>query len=110
VFAALALVLAGCGTPGGVDEYNADTRENFELTCRDANGDPDDADVIEMCGCWVRTVEDNLSFDEFKDVEDAIREALDQGTLNNAGDLERIAPAYYELITENCVPVGPNPD
>jgi hypothetical protein len=106
----LALLLVGCSNPGSVNDYNADTRENFMLACADANTGLDDAQRDEVCGCWYDALsgDNGLSFEEFETVEDDIRTALDANQLNSDEDLDRIAPNFVRVIDDSgCLTAGP---
>ena len=106
----LALLLVGCSNPGEVDDYNADTEENFLLACSQANTEWDDDRKAEVCGCWYNALsgDEGLSFDTFEQVEADIRTALDANQLNSDDDLVRIAPDFVRVLEESgCLTAGP---
>lgn len=103
-------MLAGCSNPGDVNDYNADTEENFLLACEEANSNLSDERVAEVCGCWYEAITENMSFEAFERAEDNIRNALDQDRLNSDDDLRREAPEFFKIIDESsCVQAGPQP-
>jgi hypothetical protein len=110
-----ALVLAGCSTPGGVDEYSdADfqVRRNFIDACLTANSGEDlsDEDAQSFCDCWWRAVEETVPFEQFKKDNEAIKDAIDEGRFNNQDDFETVAGATYRAgRDEGCIQVGPTP-
>jgi hypothetical protein len=104
----LALLLVGCSNPGDVNDYNADTRDNFVLACEEANTGLDEAERAEVCGCWYDAVAENMSFEDFEQVEDDIRTALDENQLNNDDDLNRIAGNFVAILDDSgCLTAGP---
>jgi hypothetical protein len=108
------LVVAGCSTPGQVDEYSdADfqVRDNFIDACLTANGDGDltDAEAQTFCECWYTAIETEVPFDQFKKDTEAIEDAIDKGEFNNEDDFEREAPTTFRVGTEACPEqVGPS--
>jgi hypothetical protein len=109
--AGLALLLVGCSNPGDVNDYNADTRDNFVLACEEANTGLDADERAEVCGCWYEAVEQNMSFEDFEQVEDDIRTALDENQLNNDDDLNRIAGNFVAILDDSgCLTAGPQAD
>lgn len=108
-------VLTGCSTPGSVDAYNDDTRENFLRACKTANDSAlSDAEAEELCVCWYEAFEENMSFERFETAEERIREGLDNGTITDAESLRRSNdPAlrgYVRVLNEaGCTEAGPLP-
>jgi hypothetical protein len=105
----LILVLAGCSAPGQVKSYNADVQRNFNDACMRANDAKlSDAQASELCGCWYNQVTTTISFDTFKKMDEAIRDAIDKGEFNNESDFERVAPQLYNVVkNSSCVQQGP---
>jgi hypothetical protein len=109
---ALVLVLAGCSAPGQTKDYNEQTQSNFVDACRTANEQKKltDEQAQTTCDCWYDAVsgDEGLSFDRFKQDDEAIREAIDKGEFNNDADFQRVAPSLYTIVTEQCqTPAGP---
>ncbi len=84
------LFLAGCGGSGEPREYNATVRENYvkgcELAIRD---DPQVREGKVVCECAYEDIEDNVIFEEFKRIDDELREninALDQADQDDTID------------------------
>jgi hypothetical protein len=107
---ALVLVLAGCGNPGDVNDYNDQTQSNFVDACKAANGEDglDSDELDRLCGCWYDAVVEQVDFDQFEQDDENLREAVDNNELNNDADFQRLAPTLYRVITEECVEVGPS--
>ena len=108
-------VLAGCSSPGSVDSYNSDTRENFLVACKTANDRGlSDEEADRLCGCWYDAFETNMSFDQFKTAEDRIRQGLDDGTITDADSLrnsnDQALREYVRVLNDSgCVEAGPRP-
>jgi hypothetical protein len=110
LFALLAgtLVLAGCATNFGPDDYNAEVRDNFMENCIDGSSQRLSAsDAAAYCECAFKGLQDNVEFDLFKEFETYLRENVGD-SVNNADDLDN--PKFQEITTVfgNCVSQGPS--
>jgi hypothetical protein len=108
---ALGLVVTGCSTPGQPKDFNADVKDGFMAACEAANEDEGSvAEVADACGCWFDALsgDDGISFDQFKQDDENIRDAIDKGEFNDEADFQRVAPSTYRVIKDNCQEaVGP---
>ena len=80
---ALSLLAAGCGDSGEPEEYNATVEDNYVKGCEIAIDDSTrlTATKNDVCKCAYEEIKSNISFEDFKRVDDDLREninALDQ--------------------------------
>ncbi|MBT3248271.1 MAG: hypothetical protein HN567_08275 [Actinobacteria bacterium] len=76
------MLLAGCAnssTPNGWDEQDALAERNFVEACAEANPDLSSAQGEALCGCILQGIQDAVTYEEFKALDNHIRE--------NAGEL-----------------------
>lgn len=106
----LLVVLAGCSTPGKVKDYNDTVAANFIDKCVEANDAKDtEAAARERCTCWYDKIKAKYSFEDFKRLDNNLKDAVDDGTLENSADLERNFKDYYDLVTSpDCNKAGPS--
>jgi hypothetical protein len=103
-----ALVLAGCATNFGPDNYNAEVRDNYMENCIEGSSQRLSAsDAAAYCECTFKGLQDKIEFDLFKDFETYLRENVGED-VNDRDDLEN--PKYREIIAvfDSCVSQGPS--
>jgi hypothetical protein len=108
---AAALVLAGCSNSNEPKNYNADVERNFLEACSTANeGKKDLPDATAFCECVWTAVRENFEYDEFKALDNTLRERVgdEKNTPQNAKDVEAINAEYVTLV-EGCRTAGPAP-
>ena len=77
--AALGLLAAGCGDSGEPEEYNATVEENYVKGCELAMDESQQrltATKNEVCKCAYAEIKDNIAFEDFKKVDDELRENI----------------------------------
>jgi hypothetical protein len=78
------VALAGCGSSdsggGGGDKYPDSARKAFLDACTKSAGGGSSAD--DRCNCVIDKLEENVSFDDFKKADEALRQgkSVDSGT------------------------------
>ena len=85
----LVLVATACAGSGEPDDYDTQTidvdgrevsliEHNFVNSCVEANsGAPDIGDPAEFCECAYLTIKNEVSFEQFRDWDDAIRDDVE---------------------------------
>ena len=83
---ALALLMAGCGDSGEPEEYNATVEENYVKGCELAIDESTrlTATKNDVCKCAYEEIKANITFEEFKRVDDKLRENINE--LDNQKD------------------------
>jgi hypothetical protein len=114
LFAALfPLVLTACSTnsgPKSYDDKNGAVKTNFVNSCNDANPDKKDiADAQTFCECTYEAIKTSFTFDEFKALDEKLRNALDNKDTapKNADDIANLDTRYATAV-KSCVTTGPS--
>jgi hypothetical protein len=105
-----ALLLAGCATNFGPDDYNAEVRDNYMENCIEGSSQRmSAADATAYCECTFKGLDDSVEFDLFKDFESYLRENVGD-EVNSRGDLEGQTQKYGPILDvfDGCVSQGPS--
>ena len=98
---AVALVAVGCSGSGDPETFNEETRDNFIEACEEANqGDSAtvSADTATFCECTYDEIEANMTFEDFKSVDDELDENAGDSILEIADLPKPQANAYLAAI------------
>jgi hypothetical protein len=110
VAAAFGLLLAGCSTNHGPKNFDdAKVTENFLTSCKTSNPEKKDvADAQSFCDCVWTKVKETYTFDEFKTLDQKLRDALakEETAPKTADDLNKIDTRYVGVVNL-CRTTGP---
>jgi hypothetical protein len=111
VVAAFALVLTSCSTNHGPKSFDDEiVQSNFLTSCKETNPDKKDiADAVQFCDCVWAKVKETYTFDEFKTLDNKLRDALAKSDTapKTAADLNTIDTRYVGVV-EGCRTTGPS--
>jgi hypothetical protein len=108
VLVAVCCIGAGCAAPGKVKDYNAQVRTNFVDSCVQADGQDAVADAEGVCGCWYDAIQKNFTFDEFKQINGQLGDAVEAGEIQTAADFRGRFGRFSTVLDQSgCAPIGP---
>ena len=78
---ACALLFAGCandGKPESWEDQDDLVLRNFVEACKESNSDLSELKAKSYCECVIRSVQDSVTFEKFKELADFIRKHRDE--------------------------------